>query len=271
MNKSSKSRENLWKIFTIILGASLVLSLAGNIWLFKNLNQKKISYNPEISLEANIGKKLEKVSAKDIYPLFECPCCSQPLNECTCPMAKERKAFIDGLVKSEFSENKILLSYVKKYGLDSFIDKEKEKEFRQKLVKEAPAERPIISITPEFYDLGEVSQRNGIVTIFFEIRNQGKNDLIIDRLETSCGCTSASIVYQGKESPKFSMPGHGIEEKIKNWQLILPPDEKAKLKVYYDPNFHKEFKGYAIREISVFSNDPVDFKKTVQIELVQVK
>lgn len=259
---------NFWKILTLILGAFLVLSLASNvIFSLKNIDNSN-SDNPQSMSGESSPKKI--VSAKEIYPLFECPCCGQPLNECTCPMSKERKAFIDGLVESKTSENEILLAYVKKYGLDSFIDKEKQEEFRQELVKEAPADRPIISITPESHDLGEVSQKKGAITIFFEIENQGKSNLIIDKLETSCGCTSAAIVYQGKESPKFSMPGHGINEKVKDWQLSLPSNEKAKLKVYYDPNFHQEFKGYAIREISVFSNDPIDFKKTVQIELNQV-
>jgi hypothetical protein len=138
-------------------------------------------------------------------------------------------------------------------------------------VKQAPAERPIISITPQKYDFGKVSQKKGVVTTFFEIKNKGSKDLIIDRLETSCGCTSASIVWQGKEGPKFNMPGHGINEKIKDWKVIIPPGETAQLKVYYDPNFHKDFQGFAIREIYVYSNDPIDFQKKVQIELNQVK
>ncbi len=38
----------------------------------------------------------------------------------------------------------------------------------------------------------------------------------------------------------------------------------------YDPNIYKDFRGAAIREIHVFSNDPIDFEKEVRVELNQV-
>ena len=66
------------------------------------------------------------------------------------------------------------------------------------------------------------------------------------------------------------MPGHGENEEIKDWQITISPGKEAELKVYYDPNVHEEFRGSAIREISVFSNDPIDFQKSVSIELNQV-
>ena len=150
------------------------------------------------------------------------------------------------------------------------MDEEKQKEFREKLAKEAPADRPIVILSPDEYNFGDISQKEGIATTLFELKNEGKSDLIIDRLETSCGCTSASIIYQGKESPKFSMPGHGINEEIGEWQLVIKPGDMAQFKVYYDPDTHKDFRGTAIREISIFSNDPIDFEKKVKIELNQV-
>ena len=75
--------------------------------------------------------------------------------------------------------------------------------------------------------------------------------------------------FEDKEGPKFAMSGHGIESP-KDWKLTIPAGKNAQLKLYYDPNIHKDFRGAATREISVFSNDPIDFEKKVVIELNQV-
>jgi hypothetical protein len=131
--------------------------------------------------------------------------------------------------------------------LDSFKDESNKEEFRAKLVKEAPADRPIINITPTVYDFGDVSQRQGVATTFFELSNEGKTDLIIDRVETSCGCTSAKVEKE-----------------------VISPGGTTTLKVYYDPSVHPDFRGAAIREIYVYSNDPIDSQKKVSIELNQV-
>ncbi len=214
--------------------------------------------------------KSEPVLAEDIYPLFICPCCGRTIDAECCGMAIERKAYVDGLVQGSLSEDKVIMAYIEKYGLNSFKDENKKEEFKEKLVKEAPVDRPQIVIEPSFFDLGNVSQKNGITTTIFELKNEGSRDLLINRLETSCGCTSASIVYQDKEGPKFSMPGHGTNEEIQDWQVIVLPGEKAQLKVYYDPDVHPDFRGTAIREIYVFSNDPIEFETKVKIELNQV-
>lgn len=266
--------NKFWKISVLVLGGALILSFAINIQLTQKTKNKNQG-NAQISLEASVAKTveiIEKVSAKDIYPLFECPCCDKSIDECTCGMAKERKNYIDVSIEGgeNKSKNEIILAYVKKYGLESFMEEGKQKEFREKLEKEAPANRPIISLNLDSYDFGDVSQNKGVVATFFEIKNEGKNDLIINRLETSCGCTTASIVYRGEEGPEFGMPGHGLNEEIGDWQVVISPGGTAQLKVYYDPDVHPDFRGSAIREVYVFSNDPIDFQKKVSVELNQV-
>jgi len=84
-------------------------------------------------------------------------------------------------------------------------------------------------------------------------------------MTTSCSCTSASIVYQDKEDPTFTMPGHG-KKNPNSWSVTIAPGKEAKLKVYYDPNAHgkqKEKSLSIIRFISIFSNDSVEFEKRV--------
>lgn len=268
--KNSKLKIN-YKVLAPILLPILILSLGINAVLIKKNAFKK---NPaEIlssSTDAQGSLSLTKsVSAQEIYPLFECPCCGKSIDQCTCPMSKERKAFVDGLTAGDDPEDKIIMAYIKKYGLESFIDKNKQAQYKEKLISQAPADRPIIAVGPDSYDFGDISQKKGSVDTFFEIKNEGKSNLVIDKLETSCGCTSASIVYQNKEGPTFTMPGHGKENPT-GWKVTIPPGEKAQLKVYYDPSVHQDFRGTATRTVSIFSNDSVEFEKKVQIDLNQV-
>jgi len=254
-----------FKILSLILGALLVLSLAGSVWLIQKNKSNSLTGSVSFSL-------IKPVSAEEIYPLFICPCCGQPLdkkNVC-CGEAQERIDYIDSLAAKNIPEKEIIIAFVKKYGLNSLVDTNKIEDIKQELVKFAPVERPIISLAPAEYNFGDISQKEGVVTAFFEIKNDGKSDLIINRLDTSCGCTSASVVFEGVEGPRFAMAGHGIESPAE-WQVIIPPGEKAQLKIYYDPDVHKDFRGFAIREIYIFSNDPVDFEKKVQIELNQAE
>ncbi|MBU3942998.1 DUF1573 domain-containing protein [Patescibacteria group bacterium] len=244
-----------------ILGLGIVIILGASFY---------VSLSPITNSEEVVVKAFEQAIAEDIYPLFQCPCCGEPIAECDCPMAEERMAFIKDLTATKISKDDAIFTYVKKYSISSFIDEEKGKEFREKLVKEAPENRPIISLSTDVYDFKDVSQKDGIAVTFFEIKNTGREKLIINRLETSCGCTSASIIYNGEEGPKFNMPGHDINENIDNWGVSIAPNETAQLKVYYDPNVHPDFRGEATRSVSIYSNDPIDFQKDVQIELNQI-
>lgn len=259
------------KITEKIIQVSLVLGLLLGLALIA-LGAKNINLKDKINKSASLvgSTAADRGSAEDIYSLFICPCCGKPLdkNAPCCLMAEERIAFIDSLIQAGKPENEIILEYAKKYGLNSFVDKNKQTELRTELMKSAPADRPIISISPSSKDLGEVSQKKGAVTSIFDLKNEGKKDLVINKLDTSCGCTSASIVYQGKEGPVFAMAGHGIVNPT-NWQIVIPAGETAQLKVYYDPNVHKDLRGPVTREINIFSNDPLDFEKSVTIELNQ--
>jgi len=257
-------QNSKFKIIILILGVVLFFSLAGNFWL---IQKNKLS-----PLTGLVGSSLIKpVLAEEVYPLFFCPCCGQPLDKknICCEAAKERIDYIDYLVTAGKNEEEIILDFVKKYGLNSFVDENKGKELREKLIAQAPADRPIISINPEVYDFGGVSQKAGKVYTYFDLKNEGKKDLVIDRLETSCGCTFAAIVFGGKESPYFTMPGHGYEN-LEWGGVSIPAGETAQLKIMYDPDVHLDFRGFAIREIYVYSNDPIDFEKKVKIELNQV-
>lgn len=242
---------------SLVLGGILLVSLL-------------TGYNPLQKSQSSVKGTATVASAEKIYPLFLCPCCGKPLdkNNICCDEARERINYIDELTGQGKTEKEIILAFVKKYGLNSLVDKNRAKEIQTELVKTAPADRPIISLSPQTFDFGNVSMKKGIVTTLFTLKNEGKSDLVINRLDSSCGCTSAAVVYKGVEGPRFAMAGHGIESP-KNWQLTLPAGDQAQVKVYYDPNVHKDLRGAVTREVSIFSNDPVNFESKVTVELNQ--
>ena len=212
----------------------------------------------------------KRVSAEEIYPQFICPCCGQLLdkNNVCCGAAKERIDYIDSLVDDGISENDVVIKMVQKYGIDSLSSEFKKEEVKKELAKSAPEDRPIINIEPDAYDFGDVSVAKGVVSTIMTMRNGGNDDLIINNIDSSCMCTTASIISNGVEGPRFGMSMHGNP---KGWSVTIPPGKEAQLKIYYDPTVHPDIVGqHLVRIISVFSNDPVNFEKKIRVDIDQV-
>ncbi|MBU0613507.1 DUF1573 domain-containing protein [Patescibacteria group bacterium] len=210
---------------------------------------------------------VNQVSAAEMHHEFICTCCGKLLDEdnICCGIAGDMIKYIDSQISNDLSEEEVILATVKKYGLKSLASEETKEKVKKNLAQNAPSDSPKIDISLLDYDFGEVSQISGVVSYSFPIRNTGESDLVINNLLSSCGCTSAALVMNGEEEPRFSM--HNNPE---NWSATIEPGETVDLKIYYDPNVHKDFRGSATREVTVFSNDPVDFEKSIKIKLRQV-
>ena len=131
-----------------------------------------------------------------------------------------------------------------------------------------PKDAPIIEITPSSYDFGTVSQAEGVVSTLMTIKNNGIKDLILNNIDTSCGCTSASVISDGQEGPRFSMVGHGTNPK--DWKQVISSGESVQLKVYYDPNVHQDLRGKVVRTVNIYSNDLRSPKKGIRISANQI-
>lgn len=213
------------------------------------------------------------VDAKEIYPMFTCPCCGNPLdkdNPC-CGSAAQMIDFIDQKVSTGTNKDEVILATAQEFGLERLSDESERSALREKLLASAPQDAPKIAAPEIKRDLGTVSLKKGTVTTEFVIKNYGKSDLVVDKLSSSCGCTSASLVYQGKEGPQFYMAGHGQEAPDPSWKVAIAPADEARVKVYYDPSVHPDLEGPVTREISIHSNDPVDFETKLTITLNQEK
>jgi len=116
-----------------------------------------------------------------------------------------------------------------------------------------PGRGPVLSVSPTVYDLGQVSQARGIVTVQVAVVNIGSADLVIEEMETSCGCTRAALVVGGRPGPWFGMRGHG--DWPTGWSARLRPGEQGTLQVQYDPDAHGIYRGPIDRVVMIHSND----------------
>ena len=103
-------------------------------------------------------------------------------------------------------------------------------------IEDQTEKRPEISITPEFFDFGEI-EYGELAEYIFKIKNSGEEILEIRKVATSCACTTAKTT----------------KEKIE-------PGEEVELLVTYDTGAMSgpHGKGEQERIIYVKSNDPVN-------------
>lgn len=260
------------QVLIIVFGLAIILILIGLINILEILNptgkmviEQKLS---TVDTGETIISLSEDLSKEELYELVSCPCCGSPISKRCCGGAIQRISYIDELVDTGKSSDEVLLLVAKTYGMNSIIDSSIRQELRDGLIELAPENRPIITIEPAYFDFGDVSVAEGEVSTTMKVKNDGKTDLIISKMESSCGCTTAALIVNGVEGPRFRMPGHG--KNPENWSATLAPNEEAELKIYYDPTVHPNLRGAVTRTVSVFSNDPVDFEVRVKIEVNQV-
>lgn len=127
---------------------------------------------------------------------------------------------------------------------------------------------PTLTISPTVYDLGQISQAKGIVTVEMAVASAGAGDLVIQEMETSCGCTRAALVVDGRAGPWFGMRGHG--DWPTGWSARLRPGQRATLRVQYDPDAHGIYRGPIDRVVVIYSNDPRQPQAEVRLTGTQV-
>jgi len=92
----------------------------------------------------------------------------------------------------------------------------------------------LVSLKPSV-DLGTISMAAGNVSFRYLIKNTGAAPLTINRIFTSCMCTSAMLVTGTQRKGPFGMPGHGPSTAVR---APLAPGELATVEVVFDPAAH---------------------------------
>lgn len=90
-----------------------------------------------------------------------------------------------------------------------------------------------VVVQPFNRDLGFVGSRD-VVNLTYRVVNRGSEDLVIDSVVTSCGCTTGELSHN-----------------------IIPPGHRADLNVRFDVGFHKMERGeQVVRIVWLKTNDP---------------
>lgn len=85
------------------------------------------------------------------------------------------------------------------------------------------------------YDFGTISMKNGNVSYEYKIRNTESEPIVIEKISTSCMCTTAKLIKGSTTYGPFGMAGHGMIPKI---NAELEPNEEAIIEVVFDPAAH---------------------------------
>ncbi len=109
--------------------------------------------------------------------------------------------------------------------------------------------KPIATIIGESnFDFGKMSNKE-IRSKTFVIKNDGKNDLELLNVSTSCDCTYVYVTTNGEISSKFTMHGSN------SWKGIVNSGESARVEVIYEPAL-MPVQGKVERIVAVTTNDP---------------
>ncbi|MBI5754873.1 DUF1573 domain-containing protein [Candidatus Peregrinibacteria bacterium] len=90
----------------------------------------------------------------------------------------------------------------------------------------------MLSAEPPSYDFGDIPQQGGKVSTVFLLKNSGAELITINRVSTSCGCTTAEM----DQSP-------------------MSAGEERKLTVTFDPLTHPDESGLIQRAVYIQNSD----------------
>lgn len=102
------------------------------------------------------------------------------------------------------------------------------------------------------FDFGTVSMAAGEVKHEFKIKNTGSGTVTINKMYTSCMCTTATLKVGGEKFGPYGMLGHGFIPKIGQ---VINPNEEAIIEVVFDPAAHGPAGVGRIQRIVTIEND----------------
>lgn len=123
---------------------------------------------------------------------------------------------------------------------------------------QSDAQRPQAKTEKVLQDLGKMKVSDQ-KSADFVVKNTGKKPLQLSGITTSCGCTLAQVIYEGKESEQFGMHSQS------NYVVEVLPQKEAIIRVTYKP-FIMPVYGNVERETYVTTNDPAQAKLVFQVK-----
>ena len=122
------------------------------------------------------------------------------------------------------------------------------------------AQEASLSIEETSHTWGDIGINDGNVQKTFIIKNSGPGTLELANIATSCMCTTAQVIIDGKPSPHFGMHSKS------GWVGEVSPNGEAELIVEFDPAFHgPSGVGQITRQINLETNDANQPKLTFNL------
>lgn len=116
-----------------------------------------------------------------------------------------------------------------------------------------------------YMELGDVAYNGGVVSKSFDIKNNSDKDVILRKITTSCMCTTAKFVVNGKESKFYGMEMNGDLNPLISY--MLPAGSSGQVVFDFDPKAHgPEGIGGFQRTVTLFFDSgykEVNFEGTV--------
>ncbi|OGY58553.1 MAG: hypothetical protein A3H06_01425 [Candidatus Colwellbacteria bacterium RIFCSPLOWO2_12_FULL_44_13] len=92
-----------------------------------------------------------------------------------------------------------------------------------------------LKLSESSFDFGTISMKAGKVQRMFGVTNTGTTPVEVEKLYTSCMCTTAKWTQGDDRRGPFGMPGHASVPAL---NATLQPGETANVQVEFDPAAH---------------------------------
>lgn len=110
----------------------------------------------------------------------------------------------------------------------------------------------VLSAEEQGFDFGAISMAAGKVTHTFAVKNTGTDPVVIEKMYTSCMCTTSVLQQGNKKFGPYGMPGHSFIPKM-NAQVA--PGEQVFVEVTFDPSAHGPAGVGAIQRAVILENN----------------
>jgi len=112
----------------------------------------------------------------------------------------------------------------------------------------ASNDKPMAEIKEAFFDFGEIKVSD-VKQKDFALKNTGTKPLQILNVNSSCGCTTGQIIYDGTTSKEFGMHSQS------GYVTEIAPNSTAMVRLIYRPATMPVY-GSVEREVYLTTNDP---------------
>lgn len=115
-----------------------------------------------------------------------------------------------------------------------------------------PNSNGVLSVEEQSFDFGDISMAAGPVTHRFMVQNTGADPVTINKMYTSCMCTTSVLQKGDKKFGPYGMPGHGFIPKM---NAQVDPGEDVLVDVTFDPAAHGPAGVGSISRVVILENN----------------